>query len=163
MTIRPGSKNDLYNISKLLVDIWRSCYSSFIPHTFLDNLKVEDQLRRHTQYWNSGITYLIAENDQEELLGFASFGKNRNQHISCPKELYTMYVNTNVQRIGVGKILVNEVLSLLKDDIAVTVFKDNPFKSFYPKCGFVKLREELIDMGEFKLASEIYLYSSDKN
>jgi len=48
-----------------------------------------------------------------------------------------------------------------KMTIAVFVFKDNPFQRFYTKNGFIKIDDEIVDLGDFNLMAEIYLKNTD--
>lgn len=123
------------------------------------HLSLEKQIVRHNKYMEGSANYYVAENDQKELLGFASYGMNRIKDLNCNLELYTIYVKSSEQGNGIGKKLLARILDQLsstENAIIVSVFDDNPFKSFYLKNGFNKIRDEIIDMGDFKLASSIY-------
>lgn len=77
--IRLGNKNDIHVIVELLIDTWRSCYKDFIPADFLEGLNLEMQIKRHTRYMQGSAKYFVAENNFNELVGFSSYGKNRNE------------------------------------------------------------------------------------
>jgi len=160
ITYRIGNQKDVSKISKLLIDTWANCYKDFIPSDFLNNLNLDKQIQRHTKYMTANTKYFVAENEFHQLIGFTSYGKNRNENINCEIELYTLYVDMNYQGKGIGKSLLNSILSDLKNienNIVVSVFEKNPFKKFYTKNGFTKIGEEIIDMGEFELMGEIYM------
>jgi len=162
VNVRIGNSDDILNICELLIETWKKSYSSFIPLDYLNNLNLEKQISRHTKYMDGTTQYFIAENDESKLIGFASYGKNRIEKVNCKKELYTMYVSNNFQGNGIGKLIMNSVLSDTKDDdssISVSVFEKNPYKEFYLKNGFSKVDNEIVDLGEFKLVGEIYVRS----
>lgn len=154
--LRLGTKNDVPNICMLLISTWQSCYADFMPQDFLDNLNLEHQIKRHIASIEKGVTYFIVENDQKELLGFASFGKNRRKEFEGGNELYTIYINKKYQGKAIGKQLLNAVFDTLpKSDptILVSVFEKNPYRSFYEKNGFLKIGEELVDLRKFQINS----------
>ncbi len=162
ITYRAGNQKDISNISKLLIDAWKNSYQDFIPAEVLNSLTLDNQVRRHTKYMAANTTYFVAENEHEELVGFTSYGKNRLKNIGCEIELYTMYVKTDHHRKGIGKSLLALIFSDLENtqnSMVVLVFKKNPFRQFYTQNGFVKIEEEIIDMGTFKLEGEIYMKS----
>ncbi|MFK7774926.1 MAG: N-acetyltransferase family protein [Saprospiraceae bacterium] len=154
--LRLGTKNDIPNICQLLISTWQSCYADFIPQDFLDNLNLAHQIRRHTSSMEKGIIYFIIENDQKELLGFASFGKNRMEEFEGENELYTIYVSKRNQGKAIGKQLLEAVLKAIpKNDqtMLVSVFEKNPYRSFYEKNGFSKIGEELVNLRNFHVNS----------
>jgi len=107
-----------------------------------------------------GVNYIVAENDQNELVGFSSYGRNRIEGISINQELYTLYASKAYQRKGVGKLLLNTILDKIsKESIVVSVFRENPYKQFYIKNGFVKVDEEQIEINQFKFICGVYIKS----
>jgi len=165
MNIRKGNQNDIENICKLLIATWQNCYSDFIPSSFLANLNLEKQIRRHTKYMSQSTNYYIVENNNHQLLGFASYGKNRMEDFHFQNELYTIYVKKNAQGKGIGQLLLDTIFNDLKTDqnaLIVSVFEKNPFQSFYIKNGFKHVGKEKIDMGKFHLICSIYAKSLTK-
>ncbi|MEL6251689.1 MAG: GNAT family N-acetyltransferase [Bacteroidota bacterium] len=152
--IRSAKESDLKSIVRLLLRIWKEQYSSFLPVSFLDKMNFNQQLKRHQTYLSKGNTYLIAENAQKDLLGFCSFGENRDSFPKAKWELYTLYVAPEQQRKGVGSKLIKEVLRKLEkeDKMAVWVMKANPFRHFYEKRGFRWVGERNVNFGEFEVA-----------
>ena len=70
VTLRQVKQNDIQNISKLLIESWRNSYKEFIPSDFLENLNLEKQIQRHTDYMQGKANYFVAENEVNELIGF---------------------------------------------------------------------------------------------
>lgn len=160
ITCRVGNQNDLQSISEILIDTWKKCYASFIPSEFLNNLNLEKQIQRHSHFMQSNITYYVAENENKEVIGFASYGINRIEKINCKNELYTIYVSMNHQRQGIGKMLIGLVFADIKksnSQILVSVFEKNPWKDFYISHGFQVIDKETIHMVEFQLEAEILI------
>jgi GNAT superfamily N-acetyltransferase len=161
MKIRKGNTGDIISICKLLIATWQNCYTDFIPASILENLSLDKQIKRHEKYMAIQVKYLIAENTDNEIIGFASYGESRFNEVDAMFELYTLYVDQKIQGKGIGGLLINAVLNDLnsEDSIAVSVFEKNPYKSFYLKNGFEKVGEELIDLGAVELVGGIYRYS----
>ena len=159
ITIRRGHQKDIHIISEILIDTWQKSYKSFIPQEFLKNLNLEQQMSRHKIYMDGGTSYFVAENDKNEAVGFASFGKNRIQKVKSEIELYTIYVSCNHHGKGIGTKLLSRIYNELNnniDSIVVSVFEENPYKDFYIKNGFEKIDEEVVDLGVLQLEGGIY-------
>jgi ribosomal protein S18 acetylase RimI-like enzyme len=160
ITYRPGNQKDIKSIAAILIETWKRCYSSFVPNDFLENLSLERQIIRHAKYMETKTKYFVAETEDQVIVGFSSYGKNRIEKIDCENELYTFYVKTEYQKNGIGHSLLNLILSELESSnqrIAVSVFEKNLFKKFYSKNGFVKIDTEIIDLGQLELVGEIYI------
>ena len=151
--IRPAKKTELPAIVKLLIRIWQEQYSSFLPPTFLQKMDFERQLQRHTAYFEKSTNYLIVENSSKEIVGFCSFGKNRDSFPIAKWELYTLYVSPEQQGRGIGGKLIQEIQHQLKqgEEMAVWVMQENPFRHFYEKMGFKLVGQRKVDMGEFEV------------
>ncbi len=162
ISYRIGRKQDIEAIATLLIQSWKTNYASFIPSKFLDNLSLEKQIVRHTKYMAGDTKYFIAENENKDLVGFTSYGKNRIEKLTSDKELYTLYVKHQYHSKGIGSALLQFVLADLESEeesLSVAVFEKNPFKIFYTKHGFIKTEEELLDLGESKLLTALYIKS----
>ena len=65
--------------------------------------------------------------------------------------LKKFYVNTSIQRRGLGKALINFIAEELRSSgasaLELNVKRDNPARLFYEKLGFEVIREEDIDIG----------------
>ena len=160
-SIRPLRKTELPAIVRLLIRIWQEQYHSFLPQAFLHNMDFDRQLQRHKSYVEKGASYLIAENQQEELLGFCSFGENRDAFPASKWELYTLYVAPEQQRKGIGKSLIDEMQKQFErgEEVAVWVMKANPFRHFYEKRGFTLVGEKEVDFGDFEVAHWVMTFS----
>jgi len=159
MFLRKATDHDLLAICQLLIHTWQTSQSSFLPSAFLTKLDINIQLERHRKYLKRGTQYFLVENNNKDLMGFASFGTNRSSSSDFNFEIYTLYVHPKFQRNGVGALLLAEICAALKDEnkgIVVSFFEGNPYKEFYLKNGFKKLNEEMVDLGEIQLLAGSY-------
>ena len=133
---RPGEERDLPDIAALLVKSWQTHYQAFLPESLLRSLSVETQVVRHRRYLSEGTTYIIAESNGQ-LAGFASVGPGRSEILATPYELYTLYVDQQQHRKGIGSRLIRETEAMLPagQALGVWVMADNPFLPFYDRQG----------------------------
>ena len=122
-------------------------------------MNIDSQEKRHYTYLNSGTSYYLAENQEQQLIGFASYGKNRFKDFNFDFELYTIYVDPDLQGLGIGQTLLNEILGSISEgfiSLGVSVFEKNPYRSFYEKNDFRVIGKEMIDFGKFKERCIVY-------
>ncbi|MEZ4851022.1 MAG: GNAT family N-acetyltransferase [Bacteroidia bacterium] len=166
LIITQGTKDAIPAIARLLIKTWSESYRGFLPHAFLDHLDMGRQIKRHQSYFEKGISYLVAENDERELLGFASYGESRFERKDSDLELYTLYVEPILHGKGIGKLLLEEMIHKTQEKfhyLDVSVLSRNPYLKFYLKHGFEKIGEEDIDFGEFVEAGLILRKDLSKN
>jgi len=157
--LRQGTIQDMENISRILIHVWQKSYADFIPSSLLEGLDLNHQIKRHQAYIKNETQYIVLENQEKELLGFASYGKNRMKKFDVGLELYTIYVHPKQQGMGFGSKLLKTVFENIQGDhhsIIVSVFEDNPFKHFYLKHEFKKVGKETIEIGDVNLISGVY-------
>ncbi|MEM7372083.1 MAG: GNAT family N-acetyltransferase [Bacteroidota bacterium] len=158
--LRPGSLSDIPAIADVLIRSWQEHYRHFLPDSFLDNLNLDHQIRRHSRIMKSGTTYWVAENEQQQLCGFASYGPDREAKLPSSMELYTIYVDASVQNKGIGQGLLDRVISDIQHEhngLAVLVMEVNPYRRFYEKNGFVSIGREKMELAGNHLTNIIYL------
>lgn len=109
-TIEKGQEKDAEAIAHLLLKVWKKNYVDFLPTTFLENLNLPKQIERHRSYLNKQVKYFLIHHKTHDLMGFCSFGKNRGKVLAADWELYTLYVDPDFQRQGIGSSLLQKVL-----------------------------------------------------
>lgn len=161
-SLRKGRETDLTPLATLLLRSWQQNYASFLPDEFLKNMDLSKQIERHRIYMQEKATYFIVE-EGDNLIGFSSFGLNRDSSLDAKWELYTLYVDAMHHRKGLGKALLNKVCQEITDiekGIAVWVMEENPFRSFYEKQGFRLQKKESFDFGGFEVKHVGYVKTS---
>ncbi len=150
--IQQANISDIPSIAALLVQTWKSSYQGVLPAAFLDSLDVSKQISRHEKYFESHARYLVVRHREVEIIGFCSYGLDRSPATDSEMELYTLYVDINYQRRGLGKQLLDAVLEDIQGKsprLKVSVLKKNPYLTFYLKQGFEIVGSETIDFGAF--------------
>jgi len=145
--IRKAGIAEISTIKNLADDIWPATYKDLLSPDQIDYMmnlsyspsSLAEQFTKHT--------FLIAYVDNEPA-GFASYSPS-----SYPGtyKLQKIYVNTSIQRRGLGKALINFIAEELRSSgasaLELNVKRDNPARLFYEKLGFEVIREEDIDIG----------------
>ena len=104
--------DDARAIAEVHVESWKSTYRGIVPDALLDGLSVEKR--------ESGWRDLLAPQDSRSVtivgceaggsvVGFASGGKEKTGELGCDGELYAIYLRHEVQRKGLGALLVRHV------------------------------------------------------
>ena len=126
---------------------WHEAYAGIVNQSYLDALTLE-KCEDIAFQWPDNL--LVAKNN-DQIIGFAGFGKYRDDELENTGEIYAIYILEKYYGKGVGYKLMHEALTLLStySKVAVWVLKDNKRAiSFYEKCGFkVDGREETIELG----------------
>lgn len=106
-TIRPATDDDAYGIALVHVTSWQTAYRGLIPDEVLDHLSVSERTerwRRLLREPTEGHT-LVAAHDGE-ILGWASFGRGRDEGMVDGGELWGLYVLPDALSSGVGHALI---------------------------------------------------------
>ena len=166
--IRNVRKDDLWAVSSIVVEGWKSAYRGIIDDDFLDNLNVEDNYnRRLKDYKENG--FIVAE-IHNEVVGFCRytinnlFSKDVNE-IDC--ELCAIYVKPDLKRQGIGKALfdyvIQEQLKNNNKNMILWCLKENyNSRKFYEKMGGNVYGENEIQKGGKKYKEVGYRYDLNK-
>ena len=126
---------------------WQEAYAGIVPQSYLDGKMTLERCEANTFRWRDNI---IVAKDGERVVGFAGYGKCRNDDLPDAGEVFAIYILSEYYGQGVGWRLMWEALKQLSDysRIAVWVLKDNKRAiRFYERCGFrFDGREEVIQL-----------------
>ncbi len=159
MQIRKATKDDASGIARVHIRSWQETYQGIISQDYLDSLKVEDR----KPLWEKSLSesanispVFVAVNPEGEIVGFASFGKERSGNFKADGELYAIYILKEYQRGKLGlRLLQAGVDDLLKqnyESILVWVLADNESRKFYESLQPQKAGEEVV-----KIAGREYI------
>lgn len=158
MKIRKAVLSDAKGIAKVQVDTWRTSYKNIVPDNYLKKMKYESREDLWEKVIPSQIVY-VAENEKEEIIGFASGGEQLGSDYPNYKgELTTIYVLEEYQNKRIGKLLFTSVTQdLVRNGIfsmVVYVFEENPSKYFYEYFNAEKI-DQTVSVIEGKSINEI--------
>jgi ribosomal protein S18 acetylase RimI-like enzyme len=169
--VRPATLDDAAAIARVHVASWRSTYRGLLPADFLASLGEEHYTERWTRVIGEGSSRVFVVDEQprrspdDEVVGFASCGRERAGEIGFEGELYAIYVLDSAQRQGHGRQLVRAVAGALQEmrlrDMLVWVLRDNTAaRNFYERLGGAYVRAQPITIGAATLEEVSYGWRS---
>jgi len=149
LSIRFADVHDINTIGFLAQQIWPETYKdilsaeqlSYMINMFYSPASLKNQMvdQRHK--------FILLE-DEDNPVGFASYSLIKKPGIY---KLHKIYVLTNQQGKGLGKTLLDFIVSDIKPQRAtalqLNVNRNNKAKRFYERLGFTVIKEEDIDIG----------------
>ena len=150
ITVKEAGSSNIPAIQELARITWAVAYAPILSQDqlayMLDLFYSHDSLQ---QQMDEGNRFIIAT-DEEQAVGFASWSPKSGS--SCVYRLHKIYIDPDQQGKGVGKYLLDFILSDIKShnatDLELNVNRQNKAKQFYEKIGFIVIREEDIDIGK---------------
>lgn len=114
---------------------WQEAYPGLVDQNYLDALTLA-KCEEIAFKWPDNI--LIAK-DGGRVIGFAGYGKCRNDDLPAAGEIFAIYVLSEYYGTGTGQRLVQAALKELNyPQVALWVLKGNERAiRFYKKCGFI--------------------------
>ena len=107
MQIRPAVTRDARSIARIQVRGWQIGYRGIVPDAYLARMTVEERMNR----WLANLAELdalqtvVAEDDDEVVVGWAGFGPNRSDLGPEVGELAALYVEPGQWSHGIGGAL----------------------------------------------------------
>ena len=149
ITISQATSKDIPIIQEIAHKTWPITYGSILSKAQLDymmDLMYSDESLLE-QLKTKPLFFLAYEDDV--CLGFTSCENNYlNNNVT---RIHKIYILPEAQGKGVGKLLVDKVIALAKENqskvISLNVNKFNNAVSFYQKLGFEIVGQEDIDIG----------------
>jgi ribosomal protein S18 acetylase RimI-like enzyme len=138
-TVRPAAVSDAAAIARIYVETWRDAYPGMLPDRVLVGLEPARQARA----WRRTIAdprqhVLVAVAGAGGVAGFGSCGPARRD-LPFSGEIYTLYVASEHQRQGIGRLLLDRLLADLigagHRSAVVWALADNPSRFFYEAMG----------------------------
>ena len=161
--VRPAIVEDAEGIAYVHVTAWQETYRGLMPDDVLDTLSVE----RRAEQWKNTLEdpnnvyhlVVVAEVDGK-IIGFANYGRERENDPEHEGELYAIYILKEFQQQGVGRALMKHSASGLRamniSSLLVWVLSDNPYRKFYGRLGGAYVREKSIQIGDQTLREKAY-------
>jgi hypothetical protein len=154
LLIRDAHDQDIRDIAKISVQGWRRAYRGIIDDAVLDGRSVDEEAERYRQWireLEQSQNRMVVVDEGDEVVGFASYGANRDPENCFQAELYAIYVNPDRTRQGIGTLIVRDMAHWLKAhgyrDLVVWCLKANPSCRFYERHGAERVAERTIEIG----------------
>lgn len=147
--LRKGKEEDIESIQHLANKTWPDAYGAIISaeqiRYMLDKMYNKGELLSQLE---QGHIFLIAEEDDTDL-GFAGFSIIDSKKHTY--KLHKLYVLPETHGKGVGKLLINEIVNLIRTaggkSLQLNVNRNNKAVEFYKKAGFVIKETVDLDIG----------------
>src|SRR6476620_2772879 len=162
LVIRTAEAEDINTIGYLAYQIWPAAYKEILNfeqlHYMLQYFYSPESLRE--QMLKKHHVFLIAETEEEEPIGFASFSKIQQGVF----KLHKLYVLPSLQNMNVGSSLLACVLEecALEGGEQLQLYdnRNNKAISVYEKLGFAIVGEENVDIGNGHLQEDFIMEKS---
>jgi len=162
--IRHARTRDLPDIARIHIDMWRVAYADLLAPEFLrelsytrSRLQWEAMLARH-----SGVL-LVAESNDDGVVGFAAGGAERTRAYEVDGELMALYVLASHHRSGIGRALIRRFARELHENgrngMIVWVLSDNPARGFYERLGGASAGEQRLNVGGESVVEVGYVWT----
>ncbi len=143
MQIRPAVTRDARSIARIQVRGWQIGYRGIVPDAYLARMTVEERTNR----WLANLAELdalqtiVAEDDDEVVVGWAGFGPNRSDLGPEVGELAALYVEPGQWNQGIGGALLasaEEALAVsgFSQAILWTLAQNERTRRFYEHLGW---------------------------
>lgn len=140
IVFRRANMKDALAVAKVHVESWRKSFAGIVPQEFLDNLSIEKREKAFQEGFDeANYKMFVAETFGDGVVGFADFGKSRENDSAFEGELYAIYLLSEWQRKGIGENLFRfcqkEMIADKINSMYLEALKVSPYKAFYKKMG----------------------------
>ncbi|ENH95709.1 GNAT family acetyltransferase [Gracilibacillus halophilus YIM-C55.5] len=136
--IRKARLEDVEAIAEVHVNSWKATYKDLINEQDMSNITIEHRIvlwETILKLPNHKQPVIVVEEDNE-IVGFASGGKERTERFGFDGEIFAIYLLPTHQGKGLGKLLLKafaeEMKQLDYQSLLVWVLTNNPTNQFYP-------------------------------
>ena len=156
ITFREASIVDAFAVAEVHVQSWRESFAGIVPQSYLDKMSVENRAKAFENGFAVDFYKMfVAETQENGIVGFADFGKIRDNQSEFKAELYAIYLLRDVQRKGIGGKLfelgVKYLVANNMNSLSLTALEASPYKLFYEKMG-----GRLVERGTTNIEGESY-------
>jgi GNAT superfamily N-acetyltransferase len=161
LKFRPAVLADAAAIAPVHIASWRAAYAGVVSQQHLDSLD-ESQFTERWQDWltnETSATFCVVE-IEGAICGFASAGPNRKVISIYDGELYSIYLQPEMQRKGIGRALFAHIAGELAarnlNHMLLWSLRDNLSNGFYERMGGVIVAEDACEIGGETLPTVAY-------
>ena len=150
LSLRQARPTDAADLARIYIESWQDTYAGILPHGLLAGMS----LKGHTARWRHAIksgAVLVAESDNQGVIGLASLGAARDRGLGLDGEIYTLYVDPAFLGRGAGTTLLHGAFAILKDrkfhSCLVWSHARNNACFFYEAMGGQRMAERTTSLG----------------
>jgi ribosomal protein S18 acetylase RimI-like enzyme len=154
MPIRSARPEDAEAVARVRVTCWQTAYAVIVPDTFRDPAFITQFVaRRQGRLPDPQQEFcFVAEDEQEQIAGYAIGGPALDPTSAYAGELYEVYVLPSAQKQGSGrKLTLHVACELLKrgyPSMRLYVLAENAkARRFYERLGGVVFEERTVELG----------------
>lgn len=149
MNLIKANSEDIPIIIELTKKIWPVAYGEILSKAqldyMIDKFYNETALRELIQ---KGHVFYLAQDDEDNYVGFVSYEINSEPNKT---KIHKIYVLPETQGTGLGRqffeLVKEKAIENNQEAIFLNVNKYNNAIHFYHKLGFIKIKDEVIDIG----------------
>jgi GNAT superfamily N-acetyltransferase len=168
--IREAQIEDSAAIAKVHIDSWRTTYRGIVSDVYLSALSCLEREQQWQEFFQGTDHFqfaYVAEVGNNQVVGFAAAGVNRDEPTDYQGALYAIYILQEYQGKGIGRWLTEAVAKRLLQggniSMSVWVLERNPACKFYESLGGNRLQEKVINIGDTSLIEVAYGWKDVKN
>ena len=163
--IRKANPNDSEIITRIHTNSWKTTYNEFFPEEVFENQeknfeqrndKIKEAIINANEYH-----YIVYEEDNS-IIAFACYGNGRGINYENIGEVYSIYIEQENQRKGIGSKLIKECFNILKKEgykkAIVRCLEGNPSENFYKSLGGKVVDKENGTVGGVAIVENIYMF-----
>ena len=161
VTIRPATAADSAAIARVYVASWRSTYAGILSDERLTGMDEARSERRWRIPPSKGYLVLVADSQDEGIVGFASAGPPRFSTPSSQAEVYAIYLHEDHQNRGIGRQLFSRTGAEVAGGASLIVWclSANPSRYFYERLGGTLAARKLVSFDGIMLEQVAYTWS----
>ena len=155
--VRKAEKEDVMQISEILVEDWQKAYRGIIADDFLDSMSAENRYEIEVRRYDK---FLVAA-DGDEILGYAWLEAAGDETADC--EIIALYVRYAKRNNGIGKLLMQHAVRYFRETgkkkmIIWCLRENHESRRFYEKVGGKEFRTGSHNWGgkEYEMISYLY-------
>ena len=156
--IRKATARDASGMAAVHIATWRDAYAGIVPRAYLDSLSVEKRTEMWVRQIDGGRSDVWVGLMDDGVTGFVAAGACRDDDLSECDEIYAIYVSPDSQRQGLGRSLMEVILSERSKACALWVLAGNENAiRFYRSLGFeADGKTKVVELGGERLLEARY-------
>lgn len=146
LKVRDATAQDIFSAVLIKNIAWNCAYKGIMSDAFLFSRTCASAMKSTIEKWENSIrgaddskVFLVAEDGNGEIIGFAFGGDIGNQRLKTDKDLHAIYVHPAAHGTGAGKALMLEFARRMKAQGAKTLgvgcLSANKSMGFYKRMG----------------------------